>query len=225
MRRQVVADVWSPEGLDREAPAPVLLAHDGPETDALGGLTRWAAAMVHDRRLPPFRVALLPPGDRDNWYSASEGYARAFATLLVPALQERVPVHGPVAGMGASLGALAMLHAHRRHPAVLGGMLLQSGSFFTPQTDAHEAGFSRFARIVPFVNGVRRKRTFAHPVPTVITCGAEEENAANNALMAEALERQAYPLRAVEHPDMHNYTSWRDTWDPHLTDLLSQLWG
>jgi enterochelin esterase family protein len=126
--------------------------------------------------------------------------------------------------MGASLGALAMLHAHRRHD-VLGGLFLQSGSFFTPETDAQEMGFARFGRIAPFVRGVLRTRAFSRPVPTVITCGAEEENLANNRLVAAALERQNYPLRFVEDLDMHNYTAWRDTLDPHLTDLLAALWA
>jgi enterochelin esterase family protein len=143
----------------------------------------------------------------------------------MPRLRRRVAVSGPLAGMGASLGALAMLHVHRRHPDVVGGLFLQSGSFFTPETDPQEAGFTRFARIVPFVRGVLRTRSAAHPVPVAMTCGAEEENAANNRLMAEALELQGYPVRYAENPDMHNYTGWRDTLDPHLTDLLAFLWG
>jgi enterochelin esterase-like enzyme len=225
MRRQVIAQVWAPEGLDAAQSAPAVVAHDGPEYDRLASLTRWAAAMVAGGRLPPFRLALLPPGNRDNWYSVSEGYARAFADDLVPKLRRHVPVTGPLEGMGASLGALAMLHVHRRRPDVLGGLFLQSGSFFTAETDPQEAGFSRFARIVPFVRGVLRTGHATHPVPVAMTCGAEEENAANNRLMAHALERQGYPVRFVENPDMHNYTGWRDTLDPHLTDLLAFLWG
>ena len=58
----------------------------------------------------------------------------------------------------------------------------------------------------------------------VLTCGAEEENAANNGLMAAALERQGHPVRFVENRDMHNYTGWRDTFDPHLADLLEVVW-
>jgi enterochelin esterase family protein len=225
MRRRLAAPVWAPAGLDAEQGAPVLLAHDGPEYDHLGRLTHWAAAMVAEDRLPPFRLVLLPPGDRDTWYSASEGYARALAQQILPCLRGAVPIEGPVAGMGASLGALAMLHAHRRHPVALGGLFLQSGSYFTPQTDAQESGFSRFARIAPVVRGVlRTRRPYEHPVPVTLTCGAEEENAANNRLMAEALERQGYPVRLVENRDMHNYSGWRDTFDPHLTDLLAALW-
>jgi enterochelin esterase family protein len=102
---------------------------------------------------------------------------------------------------------------------------MQSGSFFTTETDPQESGFSRFARIVPFVRGVLRTAHATRPVPVAMTCGAEEENVANNRLMAQALERQGYPVRFIENPDMHNYTGWRDTLDPHLTDLLAFLWG
>ena len=58
-----------------------------------------------------------------------------------------------------------------------------------------------------------------------MTCGAEEENAANNRLMAEALARQGYPVDHAENPDMHNYTGWRDTFDPHLTGLCALMWS
>lgn len=224
MRRRIRAEVWEPAGSDPGEPLPLLLAHDGPEYDRLARLGEWAAAMIAAGRLPPFRLVLLPPGDRDNWYSCSEGYARAFAQVLGPALAERVGARGPVAGMGASLGALAMLHLHRRFPGVLGGLFLQSGSFFTLETDPQEINFSRFGRITPFVRGVLRTRRFEHPVPVAMTCGAEEENAANNRLMAEALARQGYPVDFTENPDMHNYTGWRDTFDPQLTGLLAMLW-
>ena len=94
--------------------------------------------------LPPFRVALLAPGDRDQWYSASAAYSRVLAHDIVPALRETFGVIGAPAGMGASLGGLAMLHAQRRFPRALGGLFLQSGSFFMPRYDAHERRFSRY---------------------------------------------------------------------------------
>ena len=34
-------------------------------------------------------------------------------------------------GVGVSLGALAMLHAHRTQPPAFDALFLQSGSFFT----------------------------------------------------------------------------------------------
>lgn len=223
MRRRVTAEVWTPAATD--GPLPLLIAHDGPEYDHLARITQWAGAMIAAGKLPPFRLAMLPPGDRDNWYSASEGYTKAFAHILVPALRDKLAIHGPLVGMGASLGALAMLHVHRRFPGVLGGLFLQSGSFFTTETDPQEIRFSRFGRITPFVRGVLRTRRFDRAVPVAMTCGAEEENAANNRLMAEALARQGYPVDFTENPDMHNYTGWRDTFDPQLTGLCALLWS
>ena len=46
---------------------------------------------------------------------------------------------------------------------------------------------------------------------------------ANNRLMTEALRARGYPAVLHEQPDMHNYTAWRDAFDPYLTRLLWQL--
>ena len=104
--------------------------------------------MIAAGALPPHRVALLAPGDRDEWYSASARYARALADDVLPALRAAVAVRGTPVGMGASLGALAMLHAQRRAPRRSAALFLQSGSFFMPRFDAHESRFPRFRRIV-----------------------------------------------------------------------------
>ena len=89
--------------------------------------------------------------------------------------------------MGASLGALAALHAHWQHPRLLGGLFLQSGSFFRERWDKHEAGFERFGRITRFVGYVLRSRAAPPPVPLTITVGTAEENLENNRAVAPAL--------------------------------------
>jgi enterochelin esterase family protein len=61
-------------------------------------------------------------------------------------------------------------------------------------------------------------------VPVTMTCGTEEENIHNNRLMFGALATQGYPTALYEVSDLHNYTAWRDAFDPHLTDLLSSVW-
>jgi enterochelin esterase-like enzyme len=205
--------VWSPG----DGPLPLLLAHDGPEYEALGSLTRYAGVMIERGAVAPFRVALLPPGDRNEWYSASAAYGRALAGRILPGLRDQVAVAGRPVGMGASLGALAMLQAQRRWPGTLAGLFLQSGSFFIPRFDRHEAGFPRYARIVRFVGGVLRAP--APALPIAMTCGAEEENVHNNRVMAAALGTGLH-----EVPDLHNYTGWRDALHPHLTRLLAALW-
>lgn len=220
----VAVRVWSPADTEPGRPLRLLLANDGPEYDALSQLTRYSAVMIARGELPPHRVALLAPGDRDQWYSASAAYARVLAHDIVPTLRDAFGVIGAPAGMGASLGALAMLHAQRRFPRALGALFLQSGSFFIPRYDAHERGFSRYARIVRFVRETLRDGQYAIPVPTTVTVGRAEENAHNNRDLARALAAQGYDVSLEEVSDLHNYVGWRDAFDPHLTALLRRTW-
>jgi len=217
----VHARLWSPGGVPDDEPLPLVVAHDGPEYDELAALTRYLAAGVAGGRLPPLRAALLYSGNRDAWYSANTAYARALALAVVPALARAVPTTTRV-GMGTSLGGLAMLHAHRRHPETFDALFLQSGSFFHPRYDAHERRFPHYLRIVRFVRIVLDSSTAPRAVPTVLTCGAIEENVENNRLMARALRAQGYDARLHEVRDVHNYTAWRDAFDPHLTQLLRE---
>jgi enterochelin esterase family protein len=216
--------VWSPEDAPPGRPLRLLLANDGPEYDALSRLTDYVATQIAAGAVPPARVALLAPGDRDQWYSASAAYSRVLAQDVVPALRDGFGVIGAPAGMGASLGALAMLHAQRRFPRTFSGLFLQSGSYFTPRHDAQERGFSRFTRITRFVRDTLRDGSYAMPIPVAITCGRAEENAANNRELASALAAQGYEVTSVEVPDLHNYVGWRDAFDPHLTALLQRAW-
>ena len=65
----------------------------------------------------------------------------------------------------------------------------------------------------------------ATPIPITLTCGAPEENLANNRAVATALRRQGHEVNLHVNRDAHNYVGWRDTLDPHLTDLLARVWG
>jgi enterochelin esterase-like enzyme len=216
--------IWSPADADPGEPLPLLAVHDGPEYDRLAALTRFAAVAIRAGELPRHRVALLAPGERDEWYSASARYAGAMVRDVLPAIRAAVAVRGAPAGMGASLGALAMLHIQRRHPGTFRALFLQSGSFFMPRYDAHEAGFPRYKRIVRFVRATLRQARHPAPVPVGLTCGSAEENVHNNRLMARALAAQGYPAEFHEVPDTHNYTAWRDAFEPHLTGVLARAW-
>jgi enterochelin esterase family protein len=59
----------------------------------------------------------------------------------------------------------------------------------------------------------------------VLTCGIIEENLDNNRLMATTLQSLGYPAELHEVRDVHNYTAWRDAFDPYLTGLLSAVAG
>jgi enterochelin esterase-like enzyme len=137
-----------------------------------------------------------------------------------------LPELGPATariGVGVSLGALAMLHAHRSWPGTFDALLLQSGSFFTPELDPQESGFSRFAEVISFVSEVAAADHDPAPVPAVLTCGTVEENLANNRAMSGHLRRLGYPVTLVEVRDAHNYTAWRDALHPHLARLVEAV--
>jgi enterochelin esterase-like enzyme len=93
-----------------------------------------------------------------------------------------------------------------------------------PRFDRHESRFPRYGRITRFVAGVLRAPAASDPVRVTLTCGAEEENIHDNRVMTSSLAVQGYPARLHEVPDLHNYTSWRDALDPHLTRMLARLW-
>ena len=206
-----------------DEPLPLLVVHDGPEYDSLAQLTTYLSANVHAGTLPRLRAALLPPGNRNDRYSAEGAYTRALCLAVIPGLHAEVPTTVTI-GMGASLGALAMLHAQRQHPQCFDALFLQSGSFFHPRHDAHERRFSQYERVVRSVATVLRSGGHPSPVPTVMTCGSIEENLANNRIMARALAAQGYDVTLREVRDAHTFTAWRDALDPWLTGLLRGWW-
>lgn len=213
----VTGTLWEPAGL--AARAPLLVVHDGPEFAALGGFISYLAASIESGALPPLRAALLGPGERNVWYSANPGYARTLLDKILPTLPDATVR----IGVGVSLGALAMLHAHRMRGGAFHGLLLQSGSFFTPDLDAQESAFYGWHAVTRFVASVHRARRDARPVSTAMTCGLPEENLANNQRMARTLSRLGYPVRLSPVRDAHNYTAWRDALHPHLTDLVTTV--
>jgi enterochelin esterase-like enzyme len=226
LKPAVPVRLWSPAAADPDEPLPLLVAHDGSAYDELSGLTTFAAAAIGSARLPPHRLALLDAPDRDEWYSASARYARALAVDVLAAVRAAVAVDRRVVGIGASLGALAMLHAQLRHPDAFGALFLQSGSYFHPRFDAHESGFPRYGRIVRFVRATLRDTVppAAQPLAVTMTCGRSEENVRNNRLMAEALIGHGHAVRLHETGDLHDHTAWRDALEPHLTSLAAAAW-
>jgi enterochelin esterase-like enzyme len=221
LRTSIDALLWSAVDTDPAEPLPLLLVHDGPEMARFSELLRLLDHLVAFGEVPPLRAALLPPPlDRNETYSASARYAQALVRELVPALCDAAPFARPPVGLGASMGALSLLHAHWTHPELFGGLFLQSGSFFRRSLDAHETSFGRFARVARFVSTVVGGRSGMPPVPVTFTCGTAEENHGNNRLIAAALQRQGWDARVVEHRDAHNWISWRDVLHPHLAELV-----
>lgn len=226
LTEQVPVQLWSPAGLSADRAAPLLLVHDGSDMAQRGSLLSWASAMSSSS---PVRVALLDPaaGLRNQWYAADPDYADHLADVVLPAVTARV-LTGPVIGLGASLGAVSMLTLQRRHPGSISALALQSGSFFTPTLDAQESSFAQFEQICAAVKLMGSGPdltavTAPRPVPVLMTCGAIEENLANNKLMAAALQRQGHSVTMRIVPDAHTMIGWRDAWSPELDDLIGAL--
>jgi enterochelin esterase family protein len=221
LRTTTTAMLWSAAETDADEVLPLLLVHDGPDFARFSDVLRLFDHLVAYAEVPPFRAALVPPPlDRDEMYSASARYARALADEWLPALEAAAPTVSRPVGLGASLGAVSLLHAHWSNPGVFGGLFLQSGSFFRRRFDLHESGFGRFHRVARFVSTIAGRSAGPDLVPVTITCGTGEENLDNNRFLARALDSRGWDVRFVEHRDAHNWISWRDVLHPHLADLL-----
>ena len=200
------------------AAGPVLVVLDGPDYVSRARLLPVLRRQVEAGLLPAHRVALVSAGDRFEAFSASARYGRALAAELDELGRVRR------VGVGASLGALALLHTHRLEPRAFAGLFLQSGSYFRRRTDPQERGFGRFGRIDRFVGGVLRGVDGARPVPTTITCALDEENYANNAVLAQALAAQGYAVDFHAARGTHDWPTWRRAVESHLPALLRKVW-
>ena len=226
LRTSVDALCWSPAETDDALPLPLVLVHDGPEYARFSQLLRLFDHLVAFGEVPPFRAVLLPPPlDRNEMYSASHRYARVLAYEWVPLLREAAPSSSAPIAVGASMGALSLLHAQWEMPGLFGALLLQSGSFFRRRWDSHKSGFERFSRVARFVSSVAGGRRRREAIPIVFTCGTGEENLDNNRFISSTLARQGWDSRLVEHPDAHNWISWRDVLQAPLTELLLRVPG
>jgi enterochelin esterase-like enzyme len=201
--------------------APYLVALDGSDYVRRASLLRLLGGLVDAGTLPPHHLALVDAEDRLEAYSASTAYARALTAALDDLTGRR---RGRRVGLGASLGGLALLHAHRLEPRSFSGLFLQSGSFFRRPTDRREAGFARFGRVDRFVRTVIRSLDGARPVPTTITCALDEENYADNAALAHALAAQGYPIDFHAARGRHDWPTWRRAAEAHLPALLQSVW-
>ena len=225
LRTTLPAVLWAAADTDPTRPLPLLVVHDGPEYAAYSSVLRLFDHLVDFGEVPEFRAALLPPPlDRNETYSASARYANAFAVELLPAIQAAAPTHKPPVLLGASLGALAAMHIHAQTPGFLGGLFLQSGSFFRRRFDEHRSRFERFARVTRFVGSIYGGRGFLPEIATTLTCGTAEDNLDNNASLVDALARRGWNPRVVWTRDAHNWISWRDALHPHLAQLLLRVW-
>jgi enterochelin esterase-like enzyme len=216
---------WSATGTDPTSPLPLLVVLDGVEFARFSGLLHMLDSQVASGRLPPMRAALCQPTRRDEHYTASPEFAEYLARELTPAIEEHwaiAPERRLRAGLGASLGGLALLHAHRSPASPFGALFLQSSSFFQ---HGFLPGSAHIDRIEQFVDEALGASSWADPIPIAMTCGTVEQNLENNRECAAALVSQGYPAALHVVRDAHNWIAWRDAWFPHLIDLLGKAWS
>jgi enterochelin esterase family protein len=217
--------LWSPAGLTADQPARLLLVNDGPEYAELASLTRYAAVMQADGTLPAFRMALMQPVNRDEWYAANPRYLTACGKAMA-AIAGQVATEPGMVAMGASLGGLSAVLLAVASPDTFVAVFSQSGSFFRHALDSQESEYPFFARVAASVDALtRRRRRPRQPIQIGLTCGEHEENMANNRAVVESLRAAGHDVALRSLPDLHNYTAWRDGLHPSLTALLQAAWA
>ena len=130
------------------------VAHDGPEYDQLAGAHALRGGMIAAGRAAAatasrcWRPATATSGTRRAAPTRARSHARAARDA------RRGRRDGAPVGMGASLGALAMLHAQRRFPRHVRRRCSCSPAASSCRASTRRSrGFARYARIVRFVRG------------------------------------------------------------------------
>jgi len=213
--------LWRPDTSD--TPRPLLLVHDGPEYDQRCGLIGKVAGWAADGQISPYTVALLAPDDVDNryrlmHYGASEEYRHLLAEQLLPEITRRAPTEGPIVGMGASMGALAMLHAADNFDA----LFLQSASIHHADYGDeanYQASYNEYPQVKEFVEKARHNLTDAKRLHIEMTCGNEPNYEGNKALFY-ILREQGHTMTGGPVMGGHSYEAWGAAFEPYLRDLL-----
>ena len=201
LRSELPALVWAHP--DANGDSPLLVAHDGPEYAEHSSLLRLLP------QLPPLRATLIGPVDRNEIYSASAPATRARSPRRSCPSLPPAPVR---IGLGASLGALALFHAHRRFPQSFDALYLQSGSFFR-RAESYERWFPRYERIARFVGGVHRNRP-ERPIPRRARLRHGRGEPRREPRPRRLARRPRYDVRLHEFRDGHNWVAWRDSFQP-----------
>jgi enterochelin esterase-like enzyme len=220
----VRGEVLTPPGSTPTDPLPLLVVHDGPEYVRLArllDLLDWSATGDAGVRC---RVLALQPVDRDRAYAASAAYTDALVRHALPAVRDLATTTGPLVGLGASLGALALAYAQATHPGTFAGLMFQSGSFFLPRFDAHEVRFSGYQAVVAATAGLHADPSPLAGTVVRLTAGLGEENLDNNRALADRLAGLDVDAELAVGRDGHSYTAWRDLLDPALPRLLARCW-
>lgn len=222
---RVTSDVWGGErrhhkvyrpAAGGEGPLPALVVHDGSDFLDHAALAAVLDNLISAGDLPPLVAILHDPRHRLEEYADDDRHALHVIDELIPHVARRVALDGRVFALGSSLGAAAALSLLTRHPDMVAGAALLSGSL-PARFDSH-----RPAEIfTPVVNLVRSlgSGTIEHK-PVYVSCGRYEGLIDLNRALAPRLRAAGARLRYEETWEGHQWASWRDRLRPALCHIL-----
>jgi enterochelin esterase family protein len=205
---------------------PLLIVHDGLDFRRFGSLQPVLDNLLYRLEVLPLIAVLIQSQDRLTEYAADVRHARFLAEDLVPALEDRYPLMGDAGSrglLGASLGAVASLHAAWRYPGFYGMLMLLSGSFVFTDI-GHHGRDTKLDPVARFVNAFR-KRPGPGAQRTYVSCGIYESLIYENRSLVPFLQKQGMEVRYEEARDGHNWENWRDRLREGLSWLFpGPLW-
>lgn len=203
--------VYLPARFRRTRRYPLLVMHDGGDFLRYGDFKPVLDNLIQRLDLPELVVALDEPGERTVEYVGREEHARYLSQDLLGGLERALPlVESPAARglVGASLGAVASLHAAWSFPDRWGRLGLLSGSFAFTDIGVHQRD-PVFDPVVTFVNAFRHEP--GKPAEKVfVSCGMYESLIYENRSLVPLLQAQGVDVRYREARDGHHWQNWRD---------------
>ncbi len=203
--------VYLPHRYNPAGSYPLLVVHDGLEYVRYAALKTVLDNLIDRLEIPKMIAALTQPGNRIEEYAASPAHATFLADELVPQLERELPLIGTPDSrclLGASLGAVASLHAAVTNPGMFKSLFLSSGSFAFSDIGEHDKG-PMFDNVVQVINAFRREPN-AVADRVFLSCGMYESLIYENRSLVPVLQRSGMQVRYVETRDGHNWENWRD---------------
>jgi enterochelin esterase family protein len=207
--------MYRPAGFDRANRYPLVFVHDGGDYLTYGSMALVLDNLIHWGVIPPLLAAFSWPGDRLREYAANPQHADFVVYEAIARIQSSYPLSGDRFVMGASLGAVAAIHAAWRHPGTFTGLLLQSGTF------AQTPGWGSAQHLLaPIADLLHRLEPSHLPPKAYLSCGTYERMIAENRFMAHRLRRAGIEVKYSEIRDGHTWEAWRDRLSEGLGFLL-----
>ena len=205
---------------------PLLVVHDGADYLRFAGMKTVLDNLIHRLELPSMIVAFTQSPARMREYMADPAHAAFLVEDMIPVLESMLPIARDPSTrglVGASLGAVASLHAAWTYPSAFGRLLLQSGSWAFSDIGETRRG-PRFDTVFQFINSFRETPTrVAEKI--YVSCGVYEGLIYENRSLSPSFQASCADYRYLEVRDGHNWENWRDRLREGLSWLLpGPLW-